>query len=323
MERGKLQVSRTQSYPQDGSRSPIIEKYSYEEAFSAQGPTSQLTCSQFKALVSPKSQGDMKTTSGSSVPDKNININDHTTSNMTGYSQSLNENDFLGEERTKSVKNNEKKTDQISRVDRIPDLSARKSQSSRESHITIEMSSIGRQRSTSNQSQFQTPATVICNCENSLTCRRFCGFISKICKAKPSERQEISKKLSDFLTQDQVSLAEKFCPFSGTKPKTVLMTILEEIPNGCDIIKDQLNNLKELNEEVIKIKIGTGKLFQGKENQSKILKDLLSVRNRAKKGPSHEALTSLIKHPVIVIFILEKWKHAKFLFIMHLRYATV
>ena len=180
------------------------------------------------------------------------------------------------------------------------------------------------QISTSGTIQFHLPATVMCKCkQSSLTCSMFHNIISEIRNAKRSEIQKKSTEFSDFLTKEQVSLAALFCPcpHSGTKPKTVLMTVLEEVPNGCDIIKDQLDNLKEFDEEeiVIRIKLGNGKLFEDKENQAKILKDLLSVRNRTKQGPSHEALTSLIKHPVIVIFILEKWRLARCLFIIHLR----
>ena len=331
MEREKLQVARSQSYPQDASRSPKIEKYTYEKAFSTPGPApdEKISCSQFKDLVgsNEQSQSDMKTSSGSPDPDEIINISDETASSQL-YKESSNENGFQEEESTSIVKSQGERTDQISRVDRIPhqaedsQQSAIMSRPSRKGHETIEMVTRGCERSPSNESQFQTPATDICKCEKWFTCSRFCKFISEICKAKRSDRQEISKKLTDFLTKEQVSLAAKFCPYSGTKPKTVLMTVLEEVPNGCDIIKDQLNNLKEFDEEneVINIKLGTGKLFEGKENQAKILKDLLSVRNRTKKGPRHEALTRLIKHPVIVIFILEKWKVAKCLFIIHLRY---
>ena len=333
MERGKLQVAKSQSYPQDASRSPRTEKYLYERALSAREttPKDHTSSSQLKGLVrsNEQSQSDMKTIGGSPVPDEIINISEQTASSQHFHTESSNETGFQGEERTNSDKNQGERTDRISSDDRIPDQaedgqqSASMSQLSREGHETIEMVTQGRERSTSNESQFQTPATGTCNCVKWFTCSRFCKFISDICKAKPSVRKGISKKFCDFLTQDKVSLAEKFCPNSGTKPKTVLMTILEEVPNGCDIINNQLNNLKEVNEENINIKLGTGKLFQGNEKQSKILKDLLSVRNRTKQGPSRDALTGLIKHPVIVIFILEKWKVAKRLFIIHLRYSTI
>ena len=201
-------------------------------------------------------------------------------------------------------------------------LPARKSQSSGEDPTTSRVGTQDRQRSTSDQSQVQTPDTIFCICkQTNLTCSMFHTLISKICDAKRSEMQEKLKELSDFLSKEQISLAAMFCPYSGETPKTVLMTILEEVPNGCNIIKDQLDNLKEFDDEenIIRIKLGNGKLFEDQENQAQILKDLLSVRNRTKQGSSHEALTGLIKHPVTVIFLLEKWKNARTLFIIHLR----
>ena len=332
MERGKLQVARSQSHPQEANRSPRIEKYSYKRALSAREPNPRegTSCSQFKDLVrsDKQSQSDMKPTSTSLVPEI-INITDSTATSQPLYKESSNENGFQGEERTASVKSQRERADQIIRVDSIPDLnedsqqSPRMSQSSREGHATIEMVTRGQERSPSNENQLQPQPAVTCKCQNSLTCSKFCNFISNICKAPRSERKELLKKFSEFLAEENISLAAKFCPHrcNGTKPKTVLMTVLEEVPNGCEIIEEQLNNLKEYDEEkeVINIKLGTGELFEDKENQAKILKDLLSVRNRTMLGPSRDALTRLIKHPVIVIFILEKWKVAKRLFIIHLR----
>ena len=53
--------------------------------------------------------------------------------------------------------------------------------------------------------------------------------------------------------------------------------------------------------------------------QAILLKDLLSLRNRMRVGRSNCALTNLFKHPVIVTFTLEKWRHIRLFFFLHLR----
>ena len=71
----------------------------------------------------------------------------------------------------------------------------------------------------------------------------------------------------------------------------------------------------------IQVNIGNGKLYEHDKlgEQAILLKDLLSVRNRMRVGRSNIALTNLLKHPVVVTFILEKWRQIRFFFFVHLR----
>ena len=73
----------------------------------------------------------------------------------------------------------------------------------------------------------------------------------------------------------------------------------------------------------IEVNIGDGKLFvPGRpRDQALVLRELLNVRARTKKGSSQDALTCLFMHPVMVTFILEKWRHVKFSFYLHLRFV--
>ena len=45
----------------------------------------------------------------------------------------------------------------------------------------------------------------------------------------------------------------------------------------------------------------------------------MGVRNRTEQGRSFGSVTALIKHPVMGIFIREKWQKVKFAFFVHLR----
>ena len=107
-----------------------------------------------------------------------------------------------------------------------------------------------------------------------------------------------------------MSLATKICIGKG-ELKTVFRTVLEEIPNGTEVIRDQLDGLKEDTSgdlsASIQVNIGNGKLYEHEKpgEQAILLKDLLSLRNRMRVGRSSAALTNLFKHPVT--FILEKW----------------
>ena len=121
--------------------------------------------------------------------------------------------------------------------------------------------------------------------------------------------------------EEGVSLASKICIGKG-ELKTVFRTVLEELPNGTEVIVDQLDGLAEANTSAtIQVNIGNGKLYERDKpgEQSILLKDLLSLRNSMRRGRSSIALTNLLKHPVVVTFILEKWKHIRLFFFVHLR----
>ena len=91
------------------------------------------------------------------------------------------------------------------------------------------------------------------------------------------------------------------------------------------VINGQLDGLKEADtgdlSASIQVNIGNGKLYEHDKpgEQAILLKDLLSLRNRVRVGRSNVALTSLIKHPVIVTFLLEKWRQIRLFFFIHLR----
>ena len=53
-------------------------------------------------------------------------------------------------------------------------------------------------------------------------------------------------ELKKFLMDERVSLASKICIGKG-EMKTVFRTVLEEIPNGTEVISDQLDSLQEKN----------------------------------------------------------------------------
>ena len=97
------------------------------------------------------------------------------------------------------------------------------------------------------------------------------------------------------------------------------------LPEGCNIIKKQLDSLVILEEdEVIGVKLGPKTLFSlGGENskfeQMTVLEELLSARNKMPAGRSLTALTGLIKHPAMVVFILEKWDKVRDSFFLDLR----
>jgi len=99
----------------------------------------------------------------------------------------------------------------------------------------------------------------------------------------------------------------------------VLQTLLT-IDEGCEVITNQLDGLKE-GKTSIEVNLGSGKLFDLDQpcNQARILSELMSVRNRTEQGRSLESLTALMKHPVLVVFIMEKWEKIKFAFFVHLR----
>ena len=147
---------------------------------------------------------------------------------------------------------------------------------------------------------------------------------NKKTSSPPRNSPEAKGKSQIFLTEERLSLATKICIGKG-ELKTVFRTVLEEIPNGTEVIRDQLDGLKEDTSgdlsASIQVNIGNGKLYEHEKpgEQAILLKDLLSLRNRMRVGRSSAALTNLFKHPVIVTFILEKWGHIRLFFFVHLR----
>ena len=75
----------------------------------------------------------------------------------------------------------------------------------------------------------------------------------------------------------------------------------------------------------VEVNIGDGRLYVPDRpfDQALVLSELLGVRARTKKGSSQDALTNLFMHPVMVTFILEKWRHVKFSFYLHLRFVLL
>ena len=159
-----------------------------------------------------------------------------------------------------------------------------------------------------------------------------CGKIaicSKLTRLLPDQgrtqkQKENLEELKKFLTEECLSLATKICIGKG-ELRTVFRTVLEEMPSGTEVIRDQLDRLKEDTtgdlSASIQVNIGNGKLYEpdNPAEQAILLKDLLSLRNSMSRGRSSIALTNLLKHPVIVTFILEKWKHIRLFFFVHLR----
>ena len=135
------------------------------------------------------------------------------------------------------------------------------------------------------------------------------------------EHKDIKEELCEFLTDKNISLMDQLC--HGEEEQSVLQTLLS-IDEGCEIITNQLDSLKEpMNSRNtnVEVKVGSGKLFDlGKPcSQARILSELMGVRNRIEAGRSLDSLTTLMKHPVLVVFIREKWEKIKFAFFIHLR----
>ena len=162
----------------------------------------------------------------------------------------------------------------------------------------------------------------LCICEKASICSRIRTLLLR--QGTTQQQNENIEELKNYLTEMGVSLASKICLGKG-ELKTVFRTVLEELPNGTEVISDQLNGLKEANtgdlSATIQVNIGNGKLYEHDKpgNQAILLKDLLSLRNSMRRGRSSIALTNLLKHPVVVTFILEKWKHIRLFFFVHLR----
>ena len=164
-----------------------------------------------------------------------------------------------------------------------------------------------------------------CICENTENTENtaICSEIRRLLPHQGTTQQQLKANLAElkkFLTEERVSLASKICIGKG-ELKTVFRIVLEEIPNATEVIREQLDGLKENLSSSIQVNIGNGKLFEPEKSgeQAIVLKDLLSLRNRMRVGRSNCSLTNLFKHPVLVTFILEKWRLIRLFFFLHLR----
>ena len=104
-------------------------------------------------------------------------------------------------------------------------------------------------------------------CTNPETCSKILDFIKTVKRTKGDDRREKVVDLSKYLSQTPVSLQTKIC-FERTvnttcdtnikQQNSVLKAILT-LPEGCDIIKKQLDSLVILedDDEVIGVKLGT------------------------------------------------------------------
>ena len=172
-------------------------------------------------------------------------------------------------------------------------------------------------------SKYKNDSKCLSACQAPEHCEVGRNLLSKIRNARRYEDQKKAREeMVKVLDDNNFSLATKFC-FNGRT--TIIKAVLEEVPDGVEIIADQLNKVKHIDlsdpSQSIEVNIGDGKLFvPGRPfDQSLVLKELLTVRSRTKKGSSQDALTCLFMHPVMVTFILEKWRHVKFSFFIHLR----
>ena len=120
--------------------------------------------------------------------------------------------------------------------------------------------------------------------------------------------------------------------FSGTaieeeidgepKKRTILRKILEDAVNGDKIVKKELDNhISELDDKKDSINYAVNIDFEGilcKESskQTMVVYDLLDLRVE-KGSDTMQPFTSLIKHPVIALFIALKWKKTQWYFYAH------
>ena len=133
-----------------------------------------------------------------------------------------------------------------------------------------------------------------------------------------SVHENIKNELCQFLKDERISLMAELCHPGG---QSVMLTLLT-VNDGCEIIREQLDNLLEVKEDIVGVTVGCGKLFDEDKpaEQSRILAELLGIRDRTEQGRSYDALTALIKHPVLIVFTREKWeKGTNFVFFLHLR----
>ena len=136
-----------------------------------------------------------------------------------------------------------------------------------------------------------------------------------------TDYENTKNELCQFLKDERISLMAELCHPGG---QSVMLTLLT-VNDGCEIIREQLDNLLEVNcfkEDIVGVTVRCGKLFDEDKpaNQSRILAELLGIRDRTEQGRSYDALTALIKHPVLIVFTREKWeKGTNFVFFLHLR----
>ena len=173
------------------------------------------------------------------------------------------------------------------------------------------------------------------DCEKKDVCSKFRMFIAGLETGKSSQgrehterierkHQDLKKDLYKFLTNEKISLVDELCnEKEDQEQKSVLETLLS-LNEGCEVITEQLNDLKTSESSKspnVEVLLGSGKLFDLEKpcSQSRILAELMGVRNRTEEGRSLNSLTALIKHPVLIIFIREKWEKIKFAFFFHLR----
>ena len=166
-----------------------------------------------------------------------------------------------------------------------------------------------------------------CTCGRKEACTLFSEFMRSIQSRNSENRFENENKIREILKKNDISLATRFC---CSKRESILKTLLEEVPEGCHIIRGQLDELFSVNferEEPSTIDVNIGKLYEQDRpgEQSRILQELLSIRNRCINcgGRSYEALNGLIQHPVMAIFILEKWSRVNLSFFIHLRCSGI
>ena len=171
-------------------------------------------------------------------------------------------------------------------------------------------------------------------CADGEVCSKIQDLMIRIHEKEGEERLAEVSKLSDFLSGEEVSLQTKICferklrirwKTTKIKPQNSLLNALLTLPEGCEIIKKQLKSLvfSEGHGSVVGVKLGTKKLFkldtENKFEQTSVLQELLSARNKMPLGQSYKELTALVKHPVIVAFVLEKWDKVRDSFFLHLR----
>ena len=172
-------------------------------------------------------------------------------------------------------------------------------------------------------SKYKNDSRCLLTCQVQEHCEMVRNLLSDIREAQAyKEQKKAREEMVKVMDENKLSLATKFCYNGGT---TIIKAVLEEVPDGVEIVADQLNKVKQVNmsdpSQSVEVNIGDGKLFVLDKpfDQARVLSELLSVRARTKKGSSQDAITSLFMHPVMVTFILEKWRHVKFSFFIHLR----
>ena len=167
---------------------------------------------------------------------------------------------------------------------------------------------------------------------NQETCSKIVELINAVKGNKGDEKRVKVTELLEYLSLKQVSLQTQICferkvrtTCKTKKQQNSVLKAILTLPEGCDIIEKQLDSLVIHEEDdVVGVKLGTETLFSLKEENSKfeqttVLEEILSARNKMPAGRSLTALTGLIKHPAMVVFILEKWDKVRDSFFLDLR----